>query len=137
MRAATRTRAAAVAATTLTLLGACSVAGPRAGEASQAATTFAASVAHDDGASACALLAPTTVETLEEDSGSSCSTAVVELDLPTATHATQARVYGRQAQVRTDDDVLFLTRSGDGWLVTAAGCEPRPERPYDCTLEGS
>jgi hypothetical protein len=33
--------------------------------------------------------------------------------------------------------VLFLTVSGDHWLVTAAGCDARPDRPYDCVLEGS
>jgi hypothetical protein len=33
-------------------------------------------------------------------------------------------------------DVVFLTVSGADWLVTAAGCTPRPERPYDCQVSG-
>jgi hypothetical protein len=43
-------------------------------------------------------------------------------------------VAGRQAQVRLGGDTVFLARSGDGWVVTAAGCDPRPDRPYDCEV---
>ena len=44
-------------------------------------------------------------------------------------------VAGRQAQVVTADDTLFLAVSGDAWVVTAAGCTPREDRPYDCEVE--
>jgi hypothetical protein len=38
--------------------------------------------------------------------------------------------------VRLDKDVVFLARYDDGWRVTAAGCVPRPGRPFDCTIKG-
>ncbi|MCA5894856.1 hypothetical protein LEP48_18030 [Isoptericola sp. NEAU-Y5] len=47
----------------------------------------------------------------------------------------EAHVAGRQAQVATGDDTYFLALSGDGWVITAAACEPRPQRPYDCEVE--
>ena len=44
-------------------------------------------------------------------------------------------VAGRQAQVVTATDTVFLALSGDAWVVTAAGCTPRDDRPYDCEVE--
>lgn len=41
---------------------------------------------------------------------------------------------GGQAQVRTAGDAVFLALSGDRWVVTAAGCEPQGDRPYDCEV---
>ena len=35
-----------------------------------------------------------------------------------------------------DGDVVFLSMFGNRWLITAAGCQPRGDRPYDCTLKG-
>ena len=45
-------------------------------------------------------------------------------------------VAGRQAQVLLGGEVTFLAASGGTWLVTATACVARPERPYDCLLEG-
>ncbi len=36
----------------------------------------------------------------------------------------------------TDRDTLFLSSVPGGWKVTAAGCTPRPERPYQCRIKG-
>lgn len=121
----------------LLLTAACSVAGPDAGDAGVTVTAFTTALASGDGAEACALIAPATVESLEQDSGTGCATAVLGLGIATGTADLSARAYGRQAQVRTADDVVFLARSGDTWRITAAGCTPRGDRPYDCSLEGS
>ncbi|HWJ84418.1 MAG TPA: hypothetical protein VNR62_03260 [Cellulomonas sp.] len=115
----------------------CAVAGPNAEAASTVVTSFTSALRSDDGARACELLAPATRDSLEEQSGDRCDEAIVGLGLPTTETGSEPRSYGRQAQVRTADDVLFLTRSGDTWLITAAGCAPRRDRPYDCDLAAS
>ncbi|MEU1117626.1 hypothetical protein [Streptomyces sp. NPDC005879] len=45
-------------------------------------------------------------------------------------------VFGRQARAVTDRDTLFLSSFPGGWKVTAAGCTPRPEKPYQCLIKG-
>ncbi|MCR6688486.1 hypothetical protein [Cellulomonas sp.] len=130
----TTTRASLAAAALLVVAGC--TAGPDAGGAAATAVALAHRVAAGDGAAACRLLAPTTVERLEHDSGLPCAQAVLALDLPTTLPGARGESFGRQAQVRSSADVVFLVRSGDAWLVTAAGCTPRGDRPYDCDLEG-
>ncbi|WP_315099134.1 hypothetical protein [uncultured Cellulomonas sp.] len=117
---------------------------PAAETAGTAARDFYRAVAAADGAGACALLAPATAEALEDDAGLPCDEAILDGDVgETLTERAQdgstpsGRVAGRQAQVTLPTDVLFLTVSGSRWLITAAGCDPRPPRPYDCVLEGA
>jgi hypothetical protein len=51
---------------------------------------------------------------------------------------TAVEVWGAEAQVRLADDTVFLTRTSDGWRVSAAACTPRGEGlPYDCRLAAS
>ena len=38
--------------------------------------------------------------------------------------------------MRLDKDTLFLARFDQGWRVTAAGCTPHGDLPYDCTVKG-
>lgn len=131
----------------VTVLAGCGVARPDAATAGAAAQDFYRAIAAGDGETACALLAPVTVESLEDDTGEPCADGVLEGEVgetltaratDATTRATRAtRVAGRQAQATLADDVVFLTVSGDRWLITAAGCDPRPHRPYDCVLEGS
>ena len=45
-------------------------------------------------------------------------------------------VDGQWARVRLSDDTVFLGMFAGGWRVVAAGCTPRGERPYDCTVAG-
>jgi hypothetical protein len=100
------------------------------------AARFLTAVATGDGAAACVLLAPATVEQIEQDSGMSCGDAVVEEDLPEAEPVTSAHVYGQWAQVRLGEQTLFLAVFPGGWRVVAAGCRPRGERPYECVVDG-
>ncbi len=83
----------------------------------------------------CALLAPSTLETLESDESAACADVIGRLPLPGG--AVEAvEVWGGDAQVRLSGDTLFLTDTPAGWRVTAAACEPRGELPYDCEVEG-
>ena len=84
----------------------------------------------------CDLLAPETLRTLLMEEETSCAEAVAALPLGTG-EVLSAEVWGDEALVRMTDDTLFLTRVDSEWRVSAAGCEPRPERPYVCQLEGS
>ena len=46
-------------------------------------------------------------------------------------------VWGEEAQARLTDDTFFLTRTADGWRVTAAACRSRgADLPYTCRVEG-
>ncbi|MGY1751606.1 hypothetical protein [Blastococcus sp. SYSU D01042] len=89
-----------------------------------------------DPAERCELLAPATRAALEQDAAAPCGEAIGELPLPGG-GVTSVAVWGGDAQVRIGGDVVFLTETSDGWRVTAAACEPRSERPYDCEVEGA
>jgi hypothetical protein len=85
---------------------------------------------------ACGLLAPNTVQGVEEEEIGSCPVKLAQLSLPRSGVVTGSRAYGRSAQVLLQDDTVFLTRSGGEWKITAAGCTHRGERPYDCDVKG-
>ena len=94
-----------------------------------------ASLRGNDGAAACELLSDDAQQELAE-SGSSCATAVTETGIPDSGQVVEVTVYGTAAQVRYDEDVVFLGEFADGWKVTAAGCSPRADAPYDCQVQG-
>ncbi|GIE97753.1 hypothetical protein [Paractinoplanes rishiriensis] len=105
----------------------------RADAAAAVAEQLRRAVANGDGVAACALLAPSAVAELEP----ACPEAVIDEDLPTTGAVRGADVYGQWAQVRLDDDTVFLAAFGGGWRVVAAGCRSRGEaEPYDCTVQG-
>ncbi len=83
----------------------------------------------------CALLAPSTLQTLESDESAPCADVIGQVPLPGGAVET-VDVWGGQAQVRLSGDTVFLTETPTGWRVTAAACEPRGEMPYDCEVEG-
>jgi len=83
----------------------------------------------------CALLAPATLAALESDASAPCAQVITAVALGGGT-ARAVEVWGDGAQVRLTADTVFLTETGTGWKVTAAGCEPRGEQPYDCEVEG-
>jgi hypothetical protein len=117
-------------------LAGCSSVGERGEAAGSVAVKLMTAVDSKDGASACATLAPDTLAELEQSAGKPCAEAILDEDLPKPGPVTGTDVYGQWAQVRLSDDTLFLAVFPGGWRVVAAGCTPRGERPYDCTLQG-
>ena len=107
-------------------------------EAAATADAFATDVATDP-AAACALLAPRTLESVEQD-GHRCVQALPDADLPGPGERGTVSVAGHSAQVRYAQETVFLSLFDDGWRVTAAGCSRTstdPSVPYDCTVEGN
>ena len=87
-----------------------------------------------DPAAACSRLAPDTAEAVAE-SGTDCAAVLARF---TGAAAPQVEVAGESAIARFSDQVVFLARFPQGWLVTAAGCvrdDPDPAVPYDCEVE--
>jgi hypothetical protein len=119
-----------------TAMTGCASLAPDSSAAADVARSFHAAVDAGDGAQACRLLAPAATQELEQTAGAPCADAVLTADLAPGADVVETHAYGRQAQVVMADDVVFLTVSGGDWLVTAAGCTPRPERPYDCQISG-
>jgi hypothetical protein len=95
----------------------------------------AADFATGDPAVRCELLAPAALAALEADDSAPCTATVGRL-APSGGEVQQTTVWGDEAQVRLTDDTLFLTRTGAGWKVVAAGCTRGGELPYKCRLEG-
>lgn len=96
---------------------------------------IAADFATGDPATRCALLAPAALSALEHDEARPCIEAVADV-APSGGRVQHTEVWGDEAQVRLADDTLFLTHTGAGWRVVAAGCTPNTDAPYECRLEG-
>lgn len=128
-----RTSVGLVGVLVLTAAG-CGSSGPAA--VTEVAQRFYRAVGSGDGAAACALLAPPTLEEVEQSADAPCRTAILDVDLPAAGEVTGSSRYGGQAQVRLRGDTAFLSEFGAGWLVVAAGCTARSEAPYDCKVSG-
>lgn len=113
------------------LLAGCAVPGRDAVAAT--AREWLAAVADGDAAAQCRLLTPAAAGAVAGP-GETCEQAVADLDLPGGGPVGEPQVWGDQAQVRTGSDTLFLTRVAAGWRVSAAGCEFRGDRPYECEV---
>ncbi|MFH8701413.1 hypothetical protein [Streptomyces chartreusis] len=118
------------------VLTACSTPGERETAASAAAERFANNVRHSDGTRACAALAPETRQELEQSAKTSCAKAILDEQLPDAGALQGIEVYGQQARAVLTADTLFLSSFPAGWMITAAGCVPRPHQPYQCQVKG-
>ncbi|TNY35872.1 hypothetical protein [Thermomonospora catenispora] len=117
--------------TVAAVAAACSV---RDAGAAEAATALFAAVQRGDGRAACAALSPKAVSSVETG-GSRCPERILTLGLRGGP-IHDVRVWGDRARLRAGEDTVFLVRlSGLGWKVAAAGCRPRPGRPYDCDVE--
>lgn len=104
------------------------------GPVRRAAELFSRAVGSGQGEAACALLTPRTAEQMRSGDDD-CGTAITRLGLRVGS-ARASQVWGEEAQVRLTGDTVFLHRFPRGWLVRAAGCAPRGERPYDCKVGG-
>ena len=122
-----------VVAVALGCAAGCTPAGEQA--ARQTAEQFQAAVRSQDAATACRLLSDEARSSLESASTRPCPEALAALELPTGRVGAD-EVWGRNAQIVLDSGVLFLADFRAGWRVTAAGCAPRPDQPYDCQVEG-
>jgi hypothetical protein len=127
-----------VAACVLALAAAgCASVDERGRSAADVAAGMFRAVAGDDGTAACGMLAPETRSEVEQSHDDApCAQAILDEDLPEPGPVTGTSVYGQWAQVRFSGDTVFLAVFPDGWRVVAAACEPRPDRPYDCRIQG-
>jgi hypothetical protein len=129
---------AAVAAVLLAGLTACS-AGSRGDPSGPAGLVgrFEAALKSGNATAACDLLTPPTRKELEQSQSEQCAKALPQQDLPSTADPADVEVYGDEAIARVTGDVLFLTNVGGTWMVSAAGCTPQPDQPYDCEVKGS
>jgi hypothetical protein len=106
-------------------------------DAAAVAERFHAALEARDGEAACTELNPETASKLEQQEKKPCEEAILTLELPRGGTVVDARVYVTSALAqRAQGGSDFLDRGPDGWMVSAAGCEPTaPEQPYDCELE--
>jgi hypothetical protein len=103
-------------------------------EVQRVATAFE-DPAGDPGAR-CDLLAPKALEAFEQNQSGPCDQAIAQLPLAGG-DVQSVEVWGGDAQVRLTGDTLFLTETGAGWRVAAAGCQSQGEAPYDCEVAAS
>jgi hypothetical protein len=92
-----------------------------------------------EGSGACDQLSKGAVDSLESASGRSCEQAITGLDLPgTGSAGTTVYLDSARAEVAGAGakEAVFLDRTSRGWRISAAGCKPKGDAPYDCELEG-
>jgi hypothetical protein len=136
-RRGARTSATAAIALLALVLAGCSAGGATKTGAEDVADAFLRAVARHDGSAACDLLTRDARNAVATTTRRSCASGVTRLDLPPTDADARAQVFGRAAVIEAHGDTVFLARSGSAWLVRAAGCTPRTDAPFDCTIDGS
>lgn len=126
---------AAVVSAAVVLSG-CGAPAARQDAAERAGRVFESALAAGDYRTACELLAPQSRDQLEEDEKKTCGPALKGQQLPHGGAVRGTEVYGRQAMLRLEADTLFLSQFDAGWKVVAAGCTPRSDEPYRCSVKG-
>jgi len=112
--------------------------GPGADDAAQVARSFE-QLAISDAGQACDLLSGHTREAVEKAAKKTCPESLGDEDaLRGDSSVRQVEVFGHDAVVTLDDDVVFLARFPEGWKVTAAACTPgaNEDQPFDCAVSG-
>lgn len=104
--------------------------------AGNVARAFYSAVQNGHGTQACHLLAFNVAHQLKQSSGKPCAQAVTHAGLNNPGHVTRVGSYGHSAWAVFEKDTVFLSVFPGGWRVTAAGCTPRGDRPYDCLVKG-
>jgi len=129
-------RLAAIPVTVTLALAVAGCAGtPHENAVTAAARSFVAKVSSGDGAAACALLTDDARSSAPGATDQSCAQAISNVkEQGGAVGGVQ--VWGDAAQVHIGEDVLFLRLTSGKWKVSAAGCKPQPEGPYDCQVGG-
>ncbi|MEW1912135.1 hypothetical protein AB0442_27460 [Kitasatospora sp. NPDC085895] len=117
-------------------LAGCGQLSNRENAAAAVARAFEQDAARGDAAAMCAALAPGTRDELEDQEKEGCEQAVGGLGLPAGGQLRRIDVFGQQARAVLEGDTVLLSAFPDGWKITAAGCEPRPEMPYRCDVKG-
>jgi hypothetical protein len=121
----------------VTVTGGCGSVAFREEAAAEAARVFRTALAGERGAEACAMLAPRTRQEVEQTTTRSCADGLLGEEVPAgASRPGRTDVYGDQARVTFAGDTIFLAMFSNGWKVTAAGCSPRGDLPYDCVIHG-
>lgn len=104
-------------------------------DVSDTAARFLDAAAGGDTRTACSLLTPTTRDDLVVSEGAPCEQALPAERLGGS--VSHVDVWSDQSRVDTDGGgTLFLTEFDSGWLVSAAGCEPDGDAPYQCVVSG-
>ncbi|WP_458112092.1 hypothetical protein M1D88_17830 [Arthrobacter sp. R1-13] len=107
---------------------------PTANGAAEAAQTFHEEFSSGDVSAACSMLGQ---EALEKAGGESeCEEQLESLQLQDSGAPLRTEVFGREAMVEFEDDVVFLVASGTGWRISGAGCTSQGESPYKCEVGG-
>ena len=123
----------AVAVTVLAVGTACS--SPDRSTVSSTAVSFVTSVEQGDGQAACKMLTQDARSSVAGATDVPCAKAVTMIDESgRSVHGVQ--VWGDAAQVRVGADVVFLRRGDGRWKISAAGCKPQAQGPYDCKVGG-
>jgi hypothetical protein len=108
-------------------------AGPDQDAAASAATAFVSALHAHSGVEACGMLTSEAYSSASGATDTPCPEAITSIQVK-GTKVTAVQVWGDAAQVRLGSDVLFLRHISGRWLISAAGCEPKPEGPYDCSV---
>lgn len=108
---------------------------PHESAVSSAARAFVAELEAGDGAGACALLTDDARSSVPGATDEPCAKAIANVK-EQGSGIGSVEVWGDAAQVHVGDDVLFLRLTSGSWKVSAAGCTPQPEGPYDCEVGG-
>ena len=108
-------------------------------QATQVAERFFSAVESNDGAAACAQLAPDTRKALEDDEQKPCREAIVSLQIePGALSKVELYLTNGKADLDNGDSA-FLSLTPDGWRLSAVGCKPGSgppqDEPMECELE--
>ena len=100
---------------------------------------FYSALRANSGDRACAQLSTNASKALESASGRSCAEAITKLQLP-GVRSAHSTVYLDSARAEVagaePGEAAFLDRTALGWRISAAGCKPKGDGPYDCELEG-
>jgi len=108
---------------------------PSSAHARRAVQTFYAALERHDGAGACEELSDDTRSSLETSEKKPCDQAVFSLGLsPSSIAAVHVYVTSAEATL-TRGEAVFLDQTPQGWKISAIGCKPQHERPYDCELQ--